>query len=92
MRWILTLLLIMLAGLQYRLWIGQGSWAEIVALERDLVEQLAQNERLRDRNEVLEKEIKDLKIGLSGVEERARRDLGLIKKGETFYLMVEDDK
>jgi cell division protein FtsB len=92
MRWILILLLIMLAGLQYRLWIGQGSWADVAALERDLVEQKSLNKRLNERNEVLEKEIRDLKTGLSGVEERARSELGLIKKDETFYLIVEDKK
>lgn len=92
MRWILILLLIMLAGLQYRLWIAQGSWADVAALERDLEEQKILNARLNERNEVLEKEIRDLKTGLSGVEERARSELGLIKEGETFYLIVEDKK
>jgi len=92
MRWILILLLIMLAGLQYRLWIAQGSWADVATLERDLEEQKILNARLNERNEVLEKEIRDLKTGLSGVEERARSELGLIKEGETFYLIVEDKK
>ena len=92
MRWILILLLIMLAALQYRLWIGQGSWADVTALERDLAELEVLNERLHKRNQVLEREIKDLKTGLSGVEERARSELGLIKEGETLYLIVEDDK
>jgi len=92
MRWILILLLLLLAGLQYRLWIAQGSWAEVDALERDLAEQKVFNERLRSRNEILEKEIHDLKTGLSGIEERARSELGLIKEGETLYLIVEDEK
>jgi cell division protein FtsB len=92
MRWILILLLFMLAALQYRLWIGPGSWADVTALERDLVEQQILNERLRKRNKVLEREIKDLKTGLSGVEERARSELGLIKEGETLYLIDEGDK
>jgi cell division protein FtsB len=92
MRWILILLFIMFAALQYRLWIAPGSWADVAALERDLAEQKQVNERLRNRNGVLEKEIRDLKTGLSGVEERARSELGLIKKDETFYLIVEDDK
>lgn len=92
MRWILILLFIMLAALQYRLWIAQGSWADVAALERDLAEQKVLNDHLRSRNGVLEKEIRDLKTGLSGVEERARSELGLIKKDETFYLIVEGDK
>ena len=92
MRWILILLLLFFAGLQYRLWFGQGSWEQITSLEREIEAQTLITERLRDRNKVLENEVRDLKVGLGSVEERARTELGLIKKGETFYLLVEDDK
>jgi cell division protein FtsB len=91
MRWLLLLLLILLAGLQYRLWIGQGSWAEIVALERALEEQEVINERLRQRNKVLEIEVRALKNGTDSVEERARSELGLIKEDETFFLIIDKD-
>lgn len=91
MRWILILLLFFLAGLQYRLWVGQGSWEQIVSLERDIEQRTLINERLRDRNKVLEHEVRDLKNGMDSVEERARSELGLIKKGETFYLIVDDE-
>ena len=92
MRWILTLLIVILVGLQYRLWFGQGSWEQIVSLERELEQQHLVNQRLRDRNEVLENEVRDLKSGLESVEERARSELGLIKEGETFYLMIDKEK
>ncbi len=92
MRWILILLLLFLAGLQYRLWIGQGSWEQIVTLERDIEQRKLINERLRGRNKVLEHEVRDLKNGMDSVEERARSELGLIKKGETFYLIVDKEK
>jgi len=90
MRWLLIALLILLLGLQYRLWIGQGSWAEIVALEKSLEQQSEINEQLKARNNKLEKEVHDLKNGLESVEERARKELGLIKKGETFYLFIDE--
>lgn len=92
MRWILTLLIVIFIALQYRLWFGQGSWEQIISLERELEEQDLINQRLRDRNEVLENEVRDLKSGLESVEERARSELGLIKDGETFYLLIDEEK
>ena len=89
MRWILILLLIVVAGLQYRLWVGPGSWAQIVALENDIEQQQMTNQGLRERNKIVEVEVFDLKNGMDAVEERARRDLGLIKEGETFYMFVD---
>jgi cell division protein FtsB len=91
MRWILVLLLLLLFGLQARLWVGQGSWEQIVSLQREIERQTIINDRLQERNNVLEKEVRDLKSGLESIEERARSDLGLIKQGETFYLLIEDE-
>ena len=92
MRWLILLLVILLLGLQYRLWIGQGSWAEITALKRELEKQSVINDGLRQRNKILETEIRDLKSGMDSVEERARSELGLIKENETFYLIVDKDR
>ncbi|MEE8059971.1 MAG: septum formation initiator family protein, partial [Pseudomonadales bacterium] len=74
------------------LWIGQGSWEQIVSIERDIEQRDLINERLRDRNRVLENEVHDLKSDMESVEERARSELGLIKKDETFYLLVDEEK
>ncbi|WP_101757477.1 cell division protein FtsB [Oceanicoccus sp. KOV_DT_Chl] len=92
MRWILLVLLLLLFGLQFRLWFGQGSWEQIASLEREIEQQTLINQRLRDRNLVLENEVRDLKSGMDSVEERARADLGLIKKDETFYLIIDKEK
>lgn len=92
MRWILILIVIILIGLQYRLWFGQGSWEQIVSLNRELQQQRLFNQRLRARNQVIENEVRDLKSGLESVEERARSELGLIKEGETFYLLIDQEK
>jgi len=89
MRWILLLLLIFLIGLQYRLWIGPGSWAHIVALEHKIEQQDDVNRQLSERNQLLETDVRNLKNGLQGVEDRARTELGLIRDDETFYLLVE---
>lgn len=88
MRWILSILVVCLLGLQYRLWIGPGSWEEITSLQRKIEGQHTTNDRLTYRNRILEAEISELKSGLASVEERARSDLGLIRKGETFYIVT----
>jgi cell division protein FtsB len=84
----LALLLILLA-LQFRLWVGDGSLAELRQLEAQVEVQQLENQELRKRNEMLESEVLDLKNGLEAVEERARSELGMVKEGETFYLIVE---
>lgn len=92
MRWIICFLLVCFAGLQYRLWVGDGSWEDVVSLQRDIRQQRATNERLTQRNKILETEIRGLKNGLASVEERARSDLGLIRHGETFYILAGKDQ
>ncbi len=92
MKWIVAILLILLAGLQYRLWVGEGSLADVARLEREIQQQQDDNTRLRERNRVLAVEVEELKSGLDSVEERARSDMGMIKKGETFYMVVEKEE
>ncbi len=92
MRWLFIILAVILLLLQYRLWVGEGSLAQKVVLERKLETQQAENEQLRERNQVLANDVADLKDGLEGVEERARIDLGMVKEGETFYMVIEKEK
>lgn len=87
--WLLIVALILLAGLQYRLWFAQGSLAEQKRLEHQLEEQTEINRQLRDRNAVIEREVHDLKSGNLGLEQRAREQLGLIKEGEVYYQIIE---
>ena len=91
MKWLLVILLVLLLALQYRLWIAEGSWAHVARLDRDIAEQEQTNKRLRERNRQLATEVEALKEGLEGIEARAREDLGMIKEGETFYMMIEPD-
>ena len=77
-----------LLALQYPLWIGKGSWLRVWELDRSLTQQREQNARLKARNDALDAEVKDLKQGLEAVEERARFELGMIKKDEVFYQVV----
>jgi cell division protein FtsB len=88
----LVLLLIILAMLQHRLWFGDNGWRTVKNMEQELTLQQKENDQLRERNHVLEAEVTELKQGLEGVEERARSELGMIKPGEKFYFIVDDNK
>ena len=87
--WLFVLLVLILAGLQYRLWVGDGSLAQVQALQQQIAEQQAENEQLLERNRILEAEVLELKQGTETVEERARRELGMVKEGETLYQLAE---
>lgn len=90
MRWLIVVLAILLLVLQYRLWIGEGSLAQRAELRRTASQQQARNERLAERNNILAGEVAALKNGLDALEERARHDLGMVREGETFYLVVDE--
>ncbi|MEO4046248.1 cell division protein FtsB [Pseudomonas sp. CAU 1711] len=87
--WLFVALVLMLAGLQYRLWVGEGSLAQVAELKRQIAEQQGENERLLERNRILEAEVLELKQGTETVEERARHELGMVKEGETLYQLAE---
>lgn len=92
MKWIFSTLLILLALLQYRLWVSEGGLADVKRLEAGIAEQQAENDRLRERNRVLEVEVENLKNGLDSIEERARNDIGMIGENETFFMVLKDKK
>jgi len=82
----------LLIGLQYRLWVGESSFAHVDGLAKQVVHLEVGNQNKQRRNEVLKAEIYDLKNGLDAVEEKARTEWGLIKPNETFYMLVDKDK
>ena len=88
----LTLVLLLAATLwmQYRLWLAPDGMREVWRLRDAVAEQREENRMLRERNDSLEAEVRDLKEGLEAVEERARTELGMIEDGETFYQVVEN--
>jgi len=87
--WLFVALILLLAGLQYRLWVGDGSLAQVTDLKQQIAEQKGENERLLERNRILEAEVLELKRGMETVEERARHELGMVKEGETLYQLAE---
>lgn len=91
MRWVVPGLLILLGLLQYRLWVGEGSLAQLHALKLRIAEDQVELEQLRARNQVLIAEVESLKTGLEAIEERARYDLGMIQQGELFLQLIESE-
>lgn len=89
MRTIVVFLIIALIGLQYKLWVGDGSVAQWLHLEKKVTGQEDENKQLVARNHALEADIEELKSGDQALEEQARFELGMVKNGETYYQFVE---
>jgi len=87
----IAILIVLLLGLQYRLWVGEGSVAHRVELQKKIAQQQAENDSLKERNRVLALEVEALKNGLDAVEERAREQMGMVKEGETFFMIVDPE-
>lgn len=78
--------------MQVRLWLGEGSIHEVLAMNNAVSEQQQKNQLLSERNRQLEAEVIDLKNKLDALEERARQDLGMIKQGEIFYQFTDPNQ
>lgn len=92
MRVIAIVLFIFLALLQYRLWLGKNSVTDYWALQDEITVQEIANNKLRQRNKLLYADTDDLKSGVEAIEERARNELGMIKKNETFFRIPNKNK
>ncbi len=92
MRLVSGILLVFLLLLQYRLWFGKNSVPDYLSLQEEVVRQQHDNNKLRQRNKLLYADTDDLKSGLEAIEERARKELGMIKEGETFYRIIPHKK
>ena len=88
MKILITILILVFIGLQYKLWFGDGSLSEVVQLTRELEFQKQRLHDLERRNKILEAQVLDLQNGLDAFEEKARNDLGMIKQGETFIQLI----
>lgn len=85
MRLATIVLLVLFAGLQYTLWLGKGGWLRIWSLERDIEAQSAKQAQLRESNAIGRADVEDLRSGLDAVDEQARREIGMLRKDETFF-------
>lgn len=91
MKILIAVLILILIGLQYRLWIGDGSFADIDRLDEQVSVQELENAELEERNSTLISEVEELQTGMDAIEEHARNELGLIREEETFFLIIEEE-
>ncbi len=88
---ILTLALAgLIALLQYPMWLGKGGWLRVWETDQKVRAQRDDNLKLQARNAALDAEVRDLKQGLDAIEERARSELGMIRKDEIFFQVLDD--
>ncbi|MAJ29727.1 MAG: cell division protein FtsB [Gammaproteobacteria bacterium] len=88
-RFFIIILIVFFLMIQFDIWFKDDGFYRVKELEQMIGSQVEENERLKLRNEQLEREIEELKSGTESIEEKARTDLGMIKEGEEFYLIVE---
>jgi len=88
---IIIIMSVLLLLLQSKLWFGDASVRDVLNLKQTVKEQQVKNDQVKQRNAVLAAEVEDLKTGLEAIEERARSELGMIKKDETFIHIVEGE-
>jgi len=88
MKWLAMSLLAVVLMLQYRLWLSGDGVREVARLSEAVERQKAENQELVARNQEMVAEVADLKAGMAAIEERARSELGMIGRNETFYQVV----
>ena len=89
MKWVTLVLVSAIALFQYQLWIGKGSYHDVVVTDGKIAAQQATNANLQLRNNALSAEFADLTDGSEAITEIARVDLGYIEQGETYYRLIK---
>jgi len=83
------ILAVLLLLLQYPLWLGKGGWLRVWDMNRQVEAQQQANQQTQARNALLDAEVRDLKQGTEAIEERARSELGMTKRDEVFFQILE---
>ena len=89
MRLFSVILAVLIVLLQYPLWLGKGGWLRVWEIDRQVTAQKGGNAGLSARNDALDAEVRDLKQGYDAVEERARYELGMIRRDEIFFHVMD---
>lgn len=88
---ILLLLFIVFILLQYRLWVGHGNLPGYWKLKQEVREEQHRIEIQENKNRQLMRDITALKENPDAVEAQARKRLGMVKPGETYYQYLPAD-
>jgi len=88
---IVAILFVLLIWLQYKLWLDDGGIPEVLELEEEIETVQSEVNTLQERNKALNAEVMDLKTGIEAIEERARSEMGMIKKDEIYYQVIDSE-
>jgi cell division protein FtsB len=77
---------ILLFALQYRMWIGDGGLMTIHNYHQQISGLTVKAENIEAENQDMNLQVTHLRSSIDAVESLARRDLGMIRKAEEFYL------
>jgi cell division protein FtsB len=89
LRWLALVFVLLIAALQFPMWLGKGGWLSVRELSRQVETQRAENAKLKERNGALDAEVRDLKTGSEAIEERARSELGMVRHDEVFFQLQD---
>ena len=84
-----AIVLLLFFWLQYQLWFDETGVIANVKMDDRIEQQLEVNEALQARNQVLTEEILSIKSGPTAIEAKARKELGMIKENETYFIVVK---
>lgn len=88
MRLLYLALMVACVAIQYPLWWGEEGWARVTVLKQQLEAQEEKNKALLARNNAMDAEVHDLKTGTDALEDRARIEMRMIKKDETYVQIL----
>ena len=89
MKYIMALVVLLTLVLQYRLLVGAGSIQQINQYQNKIAKLKQEVSVKKQRNDAIYTDVLDLRKGQEALEARARYDLGMIKKNETFFQIIE---
>lgn len=75
--------------LQYQLWFDQSGLLANWKMQTLIEQRKETNAEFQAKNQVLTEEIMALRSGMDSLEAKARKELGMIKSGETYFIVVE---
>ena len=90
-RGLVSLIALVAIALGYRAWFSDVGYFAVAKMETRVVEQKSITQAIASENDELMHEVIGLQHTLLAVESRARTDLGMVKEGESFFLVVDAD-
>lgn len=88
MKLLTAIFILLLILIQYPLWAGKAGWYNVFQLSNEYQAQKEINVELKKQNDALRAEVNDLKNGTDAIEEKAREELGMVKKGEIYFQVI----